>query len=96
MDERVQFVASWRAECGTLQRVGVRRSNDSSCGRGEATECGLLEGKTSKQFDLRRRAAHQDRKITGFGSPGARADVIIGKCTLIQADGYAFCFAGFQ
>jgi len=49
-----------------------------------------------KQFDLRRRAAHQDRKITGFGSPGARADVIIRKCTLIQADGYAFCFAGFQ
>ncbi len=35
MDERLQFVASWRAEDGTLQRVGVRRSNDSSCGRGE-------------------------------------------------------------
>ena len=42
MDERLQLVASWRAEDGTLQRVGVRRSNDSSCGRSEATECGLL------------------------------------------------------
>src|SRR5260370_36199200 len=56
----------------------------------------LLQRKFSLQYDLRRRTAYQDRKITWFGLPGARAYVVVRKCTMIQADGYAFSFPGLE
>jgi len=42
MDERLQFVASWRAEIELYRELACVLSNDSSCGRGERRNVGYL------------------------------------------------------